>query len=196
MTRSAIIACMLLSIYSGCTQLQDPPVKGGDKMTQEQMAVYSGLLESISSTRISNLANKTIPFDPGDIQVKVCVKELNLEDFPRSTHKLQLFPAEFSKRRGLTLVDRTKQLEILDDKQPDSKHAQNDSSDPQHSTTAPSESFMEVSEIVFDKTHEHAVVRIDIFVCGSHCRTSQTLVLEKASDKWKVRGRPCKMTVD
>ena len=46
--------------------------------------------------------------------------------------------------------------------------------------------MLSLSEIVFDRTHHHAVVSY-AFVCGGLCGNGSTLILEKDGDSWKVK---------
>lgn len=45
--------------------------------------------------------------------------------------------------------------------------------------------LFKLSEIIFDKTHHHAIVSYS-FVCGMLCGDGGVLVLEKHGDKWTV----------
>ena len=67
----------------------------------------------------------------------------------------------------------------------------------EHDGTKPvqASSFLVLSEVAFDKTHQYAVLNY-VFVCGTQCKTSQTFVMERVGAQWKVKGRPCTMTVN
>jgi hypothetical protein len=47
-----------------------------------------------------------------------------------------------------------------------------------------------VSEIAFDKEHQHALVSYG-FYCGSLCGNGATVIFEKVGDVWKKTDRMC-----
>jgi len=50
-----------------------------------------------------------------------------------------------------------------------------------------------LSEIAFDAKHQFAVLK-HLLVCGQHCVSGATLVMEKAEGKWTTSSRrPCAM---
>jgi hypothetical protein len=56
--------------------------------------------------------------------------------------------------------------------------------------------FLVLSEIVFDVKHQFALLKY-LVVCGHHCDSGATLIMEKIDGHWAASSRrPCAMFVN
>jgi hypothetical protein len=76
-----------------------------------------------------------------------------------------------------------------------SVHAQTSNGTIVGSVTGSELNFLVLSEIAFDKKHQFAVVKY-LLMCGEHCASGVTLVMEKVDGKWTESSRrPCALLI-
>lgn len=194
LARVAMSFLLATAVASGCHSQQDV-IRSDSPLTEDQFAVYSGFFNNFSSLHVKNLANRTSRLDLSDVkESSPCLQGLELENLPDSRRTTHPFSMEITKGRDLRLVDAFQQAKIMEQEEK-SDTAQTGSS--KHDDTRPVQAsgFLVLSEIAFDKTHQYAVLKY-VLVCGTHCKTSQTFVMERVGAQWKVKGRPCTMTAN
>ena len=166
---------------------QSQPARDPSAPSEEQLNVYRAFLDKIGPVlHIKNVADVTIPFDfKGFPEGRPCLKGVELESPPnylRTTHKLG---AEIIKGREIKLVDRHEQLQRLREK--------GDALGTGSKQAAPDEAksslnFLIFSEVAFDIGHRFAVLKY-LWVCGEHCDSGETLVIEKIDGRWTLKPR-------
>lgn len=178
--------------YAALTQ----QVRGTAALTEEQLSVYRGFLERLGPTlRIKNLANGTIPFDfNGFPKGRPCLKGIELEDSSEPLRSVHAFGPEIAQGGALRLVDTHKQLDLF--RKQEERETTPKQKDQDTANANDPLKFVIFSEIAFDTAHQFAVLKY-ILVCGSHCDSGGTLVMEKAQGRWVPRrGLACAMFVN
>jgi len=187
----ALVSCALSSFLFGCLS-QKSVTQPVAVLTEEQMAVYRGFLEALSATGFKNLSTSTIALEPSDLKPSSpCLQGLKLENpSGTGTSSHQLGP-EIVRGLKLELVDSRQQAALIESADNAARQPAGESRE-RTPSAALEHGFLVLSEIGFDKAHQFAVLKYN-FVCGTHCLTSQTYVLAKTDDGWKLKGRPCAM---
>lgn len=180
---------VVVILVSGC-RAQNKPVLSREPFSEGQLSVYRGLLDMLSAFHYKNLSTVSVPFDfTGFPETRPCLIGIELENISEAMRTIHTFGPEITKGRDLRLVDRHEQIKLLE---------QRDVSPtvPKEKLTAGSQqtssdlNFLVLSEIVFDKRHQFAVVKY-LFRCGEHCGGGATRVMEKVDGKWVASsGRP------
>lgn len=161
-------------------------------LTDEQLNVYGGFLDKFVGLHIKNLSSFTMPLDfNGFPKGRPCLSGMELENSPDVLNTSHTFGPEITKGRELNLVDPVEQTELL--KQRDMASA----NQPKRAGQSGDDlNFLILSEIAFDTTHRFAVVKY-LRVCGEHCDSGATLVMEKVDGHWTTSSRrPCAMFVN
>lgn len=152
-------------------------------LTEDQLSVYRGFLEKFEALHIKNLSKITVPLDfYGFPEGRPCLSGIELEtsDALKSAHA---FGPEITKGRELNLVDPGEQTRLLEERAKQSKQSRQTGNDDLN--------FLVFSEIAFDRTHQYAVLKY-LLVCGKHCDSGQTLVMERIQGHWTTSSRrPC-----
>jgi hypothetical protein len=163
------------------------PVLSRSPLTEEQLNVYRGFLDTLSQPlHIKNLANLTIPFDfKGFPESRPCLKGIELENLSESGRLTHEFGPEILKGRELRLVDRHKQLQLFR-KQSAGSANQSKQGTRNAAEAGEDEKFVIFSEIPFDTKRQLALVKY-ILVCGEHCDSGGTLVMERVGGRWAPR---------
>lgn len=159
-----------------------------ESLDAERLSIYRAVIGSWENHGhgMVRLSNQTYPLDVGDCETK----DLDLENAdPLVVHRFHKPDLSKLGRDNLSLVDPVKQL---------SKVAKND---PQKTTRAGKSvdealrnsfavEMTSVSEIRFDRKHEHAVVTWR-FVCGTVCGSGAGAVMEKEDGEWRFSEHGC-----
>jgi hypothetical protein len=166
-TTASIAAAIALTL--GCWS-QDKPVLQLSRLSEDQVEVYRAFLDRFSSLHFRNLASQTIPFDfEGFPEGRPCLNGIKLDNPSESLRTPHTLGPEITKGKELRLIY-----------------------PPQHSSSS---QYVALSEIAFDTSRQFAVLKY-LFVCGQHCLSGATLVMEKMHGKWSVSSRrPCAMFV-
>jgi hypothetical protein len=146
--------------------------------------VYQGFLDKLGAPlHIKNLASLTVPFDfKGFPEGRPCLKGIELGNLPEALQSTHEFGPEILKGRELNLVDRHKQLRLFRNRDAGSAKQAT-----QNATGAKDDvNFVIFSEIAFDSKHQFAVLKY-ILVCGEHCDSGATLVMEIVGGRWAPR---------
>src|SRR5882672_10797256 len=100
-------------LVSGC-RAQDKPVLSRSPFSEEQLSVYRGLLDTLSTLHPRNLSTVTIPFDfTGFPETRPCLNGIELENISEALRTTHTFGPEITKGRDLKLVDRHEQMKLL-----------------------------------------------------------------------------------
>lgn len=181
-------------LVSGCRP-QDKPVVSRSPLSEEQLSVYRGFLDKFSFLHFRNLASVTIPFDfKGFPEGRPCLRGIELENLSESLRTAHTFGPEITKGRDLRLVDPLEQGKLLQQRDA-SSGTQKEKLTAQDQEIGSELNFLVLSEIAFDTKHQFAVLKY-LLVCGQHCVSGTTLVMEKVDGKWTASSRrPCAMFV-
>lgn len=161
-------------------------------LTEEQLSVYRGFLDKFSALHIKNLSKITVPLDfDGFPAGRPCLTGIELESLSESPNTAHVFGPEITKGRELSLVDPLEQTKLLQ------QASGNQAKESQNGQKKGSElNFLFFSEIAFDAKHQFAVLKY-LLVCGEHCDSGETLVMEKVNGRWTTSSRrPCAMFVN
>jgi hypothetical protein len=176
-------------VFTLACEAQTQPANRPSSLTEEQLKVYRSWLDIVGvRLHIKNLANVTVPFDfKGFPEGRPCLKGIELESpskYLRTTHQ---FGAEIAKGRELNLVDRHEQLQLF--RKGDEASGNRPNQAAQDRAEAKNElNFLIFSEIAFDTGHRFAVLK-HILVCGEHCDSGTTMVMEKVDGRWTAKPR-------
>jgi hypothetical protein len=182
---------VLLVLASACG-VQSKLVYSGPPLTEEQLSVYRGFLDKFGALHIKNLSKITVPLDfKGFPEGRPCLTGIEFENpsnAPKTTH---VFGPEITKGRELSLVDPLEQTKLL------KPHNTASANQPKQAARSGNDlNFLIFSEIAFDTKHEFAVVKY-LLICGEHCDSGATLVMEKVDGRWTTGSRrPCAMFVN
>ena len=181
---ASAIAALILAL---ACEAQTKPVLSRLPLTEEQLNVYRGWLDGLQPPlHIKNIANLTVPFDfKGFPEGRPCLKGIELENLSEALLSTHEFGPEILKGRELNLVDRHRQLQLFQKR--DAGSANQPKQATQNATEAKDDvNFVIFSEIAFDTKHQFAVLKF-ILVCGEHCDTGATRVMEKVGGRWAPR---------
>jgi hypothetical protein len=182
---------LVLLVLALACRGQSKPVYSG-ALTDEQLNVYRGFLDKFNALHIKNLSKITVPLDfNGFPEGRPCLSGIELENPSDALRTAHVFGPEITSGREFNLVDPLEQTKLL--KQRDAASAN------QAKQAAPSENdinFLVFSEVAFDTKHRFAVVKY-LLVCGEHCGSGATLVMERIDGRWTTGSRrPCAMFVN
>lgn len=165
--------------------MQDKPVASRSPLTEEQLSVYRGFLDKFSSLHFRNLANSTVPFDfAGFPEGRPCLRGIGLENISTALRPTHIFGSEITKGLDLRLVDPLEQGKVLQQRDAlSSNQKEKVSEDGQRANSG--SNYLVLSEIAFDTKHQFAVLKY-LLVCGQHCVSGATLVMEKAASSGSV----------
>ena len=193
--RGTILRFLMAGILVSECRAQDKPVLSRSPLSEEQLSVYRGFLNKFSFLHFRNLSSVTVPFDfKGFPDSRPCLDGIELENVAESLRTAHRFEPEIAEGRELKLVNPLEQSKLLQQRDA-SPNIQRERMTPEAQHSGPELNFLVLSEIVFDKKHQFAVLKY-LLVCGEHCATGQTLVMEKVDGKWTASSRrPCAMLV-
>jgi hypothetical protein len=171
---------------------QSKPVYSSPPLTEEQLSVYRGFLDKFGALHIKNLSKITSPLDfNGFPEGRPCLTGIELENPSDALKTTHAFGPEITKGRELNLVDPLEQTKLL--KQRDVASASQPKRTGQNGDDL---NFLIFSEIAFNTKHTFAVVKY-LLVCGEHCDSGATLVMEKVDARWTTSSRrPCAVFVN
>ncbi len=184
-----VLVLLVLALVCGA---QSKPVYSSPPLTEEQLSVYRGFLDKFGALHIKNLSKITLPLDfKGFPEGRPCLTGIELENPSDALKTAHAFGPEITKGRELNLVDPLEQTKLL--KQRDTASA----NQPKQAAQSGNDlNFLIFSEIAFGTKHEFAVVKY-LLVCGEHCDSGATLVMEKVDGRWTTSSRrPCAMFID
>ena len=187
--RISVLVLLVLPLACGA---QSKPDYSGPPLTEEQLSVYRGFLDEFSALHVKNLSKLTLPLDfNGFPEGRPCLTGIELEKSPDALKIAHVFGPEITNGRELKLVDPLEQTKLL--KQRDTSSA----NQPKQAAQSGNDlNFLIFSEIAFDTKHRFAVVKY-LLVCGEHCDSGATLVMEKVDGHWTTSSRrPCAQFVN
>lgn len=167
------------------------PVVSGQPLTAEQVAVYKVVLHGWMDKEVStvNLSVQTVPFPTsGAFDAGDCGKDLELEPVaPEVVHRFRARDLPQLGPDKIVLVDPEQQRREVHENDPGKTVGEGKSiEDAVRNGFA--HGLVTLSEIRFDKGHNHAIVSYGFF-CGSLCGNGGTVVLEKIDGVWQRKSR-------
>ena len=191
------LICVGLNLILGPLAVAAPqdeapkPKVSNQLLTTEQVAVYRALIEDYSNGTNSplNIAERTYPLDESD---KACLKG-SLKRSESSVPIIHQIDSTLLVNRKFVLVDPDQQAELIKKNDPQKilmNHTdENKVPSPTELDNSVNRAFatglFTLSEILFDKKHQRAVVAYS-FACGMLCGHGSTLVLRRVGSGWKV----------
>ena len=168
--RIAMAFGVFISFAVGCSA-QSRPARSSLPLDEARLKVYRAYLDILGPVlHVKNLADRTVLLDfRGFPSTRPCLKGIELENLSDETHG---FNPDTAKKWALDLVDRHEQLKLIASKD----------------KPGPELNFLIFSEITFDRKHQFAVLRY-LVVCGAHCDSGATRVMEKINERWVVSSR-------
>lgn len=160
-------------------------------LTAEQLAIYRTVLKHYLSGEGGelNLSIRTVPIETeGPFAGHDCSQKLDME--PMQANVVHSFKLADLTRLGvstLRLVDPDQQGREVKKNDPGKAIREGISVDDAVKNGF-AHALFSLSEIWFDKKHEHAVVSYS-FWCGSLCGNGGTLVLVRKEDRWSVKAQ-------
>lgn len=191
------LTLLFMALALGVNHAKQPkPRLSKDPLTPEQVAIYRAVLAQYvgkDSSAALNIANRTEPFGshlPGGEDE--CSKGLPMETVTQPPIVHDLSPA-VALGPNMVLVDPKRQAKLVRKNDPDNLlHQHKAISDSElHDSVAQafSTGLFTFSEILFDKSHEHALLSYS-FWCGGLCGHGKTLMMKKSEGKW-ITDREC-----
>ena len=189
-----LVAVMFIFLTTG---MSDPkPTISKAPLTADEVQIYRVVLDSYvageKSSWALNIANVTDPLDGAEAKAGGCFRGLELDgskidDAATIVHHIDTnsFPG-----RNVRVVDPREQLKTVEKNDPQTTIFKEGKPVDAAVKGAFETGLFSFSEIVFDKSHAHAVVSYG-FYCGGLCGHGRTLVLEKNKDGWKIKNREC-----
>jgi len=188
---------LLMGFLLGFTILanadEPKPILSTTPLTAEQIAVYQAFLNSYSngseSSRL-NLSNRTYSLDLSeDLGAGGCLKGIEFDKIEHSKSIFHNFDPKNPLAKNITLVDPDEQRKVIRQNDPsrtmrEGKSVRNAVED------AFSTGLLSLSEVVFDKTHQFAVMSFG-FRCGGLCGHGGTIIFQNSDGHWKRTKRQC-----
>jgi hypothetical protein len=185
----ALAAFFVVIVLASPPKAQQQPASSASRLSAEQIAVYHGFLRKFSSAlHFRNLSNVTVTFDfKGFPEGRPCLRGIELENDSEPFQTTHALPREITKGMDIRLVDTVQKRELLQQRDALSKDKNEPALDDRRAHT----NVLVLSEIVFDTDNQFALVKY-LLLCGEHCLSGATLVMEKVDDEWIVSSRrPC-----
>jgi hypothetical protein len=193
LSRCAPIAlCLALFAFACAADAQDGAklAVSLNPLTAEELAVYNAVLAGWISkdTPVVNLADRTVPLggaDPAGGGAPGCGKGLDLELLsPTLVHEFHVGDVAKLGSAKIVLVNSKRGDQDVKENDP-WKSIQKGRSVEDSVRNGFAHGLFTLSEIQFDKKHEHAIVSYS-FVCGGLCGNGATVILEKSNGGWRV----------
>jgi hypothetical protein len=187
----AALVLVLTGLAAAQEAVESKPKVSDQPLTAEQLAVYRTVLHGWMENEVSaiNLSVQTIPFPiSGAFDAGDCGKDLNLEPVvPGVVHRFR--PADLPQFGSdkIGLVEPERQRNEVAENDPGKTIGEGRSiEDAVRNGFA--HGLVTVSEIRFDKEHQHAIVSYSFF-CGSLCGNGGTVILEKVEGAWRRKSQ-------
>jgi len=173
----------------GLASDEKKPIVSDKPLSAEQLAIYRAVLKRFLSDDSGglNLSIQTVPVETeGPFAGHDCVKGLDME--PVQPNIVHAFKNDDLSRLGvssLRLVDPDQQGKEVKKNDPGKTIRKGVSVDDAVKNGF-AHALFSLSEISFDKKHEHAIVSYS-FWCGSLCGNGGSLVLVRKGEKWSFQ---------
>ena len=179
--RSSVILFIAVAV-SGCRSNEMPVPQAAPQtassdaaLTDEQVGVYADFIDSFMKTKFRSLSRRTFPLNlSGIAKDAACLQGLDLERPAASGDAGHLLGAEAVRGTSIRLLNADEEFAALKERDADAaSHSDEPRRDTARLTSDPG--ILALSEIVFDKTHQFAVIKY-VFLCGTHCNSGAILV--------------------
>ena len=198
LTVRGLVLVLALVVTGSPQSMEDAsPNLSKDPLTADQIAIYRTFLAyfAVGSTPL-HLINKTVALplpDPSeseddDPEIDPCLKGLTLVNRKEAATLVHMLDRSLAIKGRVVLVD------------PDSQEGQIKADDPsktmdqgktsEAAKPASATGFMELSEILFDRSHRGALM-IASFSCGHTCGFVAVFRFKKTRHQWKMFKEPC-----
>jgi len=198
--RNVFLIALAWLALTGVSKVQVEPklAVSNEPLSAEQIAIYRVVLADYrkGTHEALNLADRTEPLQRSEGSSDLgCISGITRTD-PRPPSLVHRITAPSELGPKLVLVDPDRQQGEINKNDPQNlvKRAIDDHervTDKQLGDSikkAFEVGVFTLSEIAFDKGHQHAIVAYS-FVCGGLCGNGNTLLLKKVGRKWKVTKR-------
>jgi hypothetical protein len=193
--------CKLLFLVIGFTGVASyQPFAGASQpnsrqLSSEQAQVYSDFLDRFSKVNFKFMSNRTFSFDLSNVKKDAaCLKGLQFERTEESSTTVHLLDAKILRGRSVPIIGDQEESAILKRRDVEmASHKADSKTEP--SGTATDVGVLALSELVFDKSRQFAVLRY-ILLCGTHCNSGAILVLEKIESHWTPVRHACSVTMN
>lgn len=183
---TSVFVLLVLALACGA---QSSAVYSSLPLTEERLSVYRGFLDKFSALHIKNLSQITLPLDfNGFPKGRPCLTGIDLENASDAFTTTHAIGREITSGRELNLVDPLEQTKLLEQRDIASANQ------PKQALQSGNDlNFLVFSEVAFDTKHKFAVVKY-LLVCGEHCDSGATIVMESIDGRWTTSSRrPCAM---
>jgi len=186
-----ILVVLLVTTFAAIAD--DKPTLSRSPMTSDQIEVYRAFLTSYTKGGKSphfNLAKHTSTLDlsneKGDGE---CLKGIDLDNTTHPESVIHEFDPKTTLRENITIVDPEEQNKAVKENDPN-RTMRTGTPVNRAVKNAFAAGLLTLSEVAFDKAHQHAVMRFS-FVCGALCGHGATLLFQKRNGQWKELKRDC-----
>ena len=171
----------------------DKPRLSESPMTFDQIEVYRVFLSSYTNGSKAphlNLAKRTSGLELSkEMSEGGCLKGINLDASAYPDSVVHKFDSKTPLGENITIVDPEEQYKAVKENDP-GRTMRHGTPVNRAVANAFAVGLLTLSEVAFDKTHQHAVMSFS-FVCGGLCSHGATLVFEKRNGHWRELKRDC-----
>lgn len=186
----AILVFLVLSLLVAVchSKSRDKPVKNKDPLSADEIAIYRVVLQQNApeGSEYLNVSARTYPFDPPSGE---CLKGIELQNSINVSRSFHDLTPNVLSGKNMKLVNPGDQAKIVRENDP-SKTIRKGKPVQSAVEKAFSTALFSLSEIAFDKEHNHAVMSYSVW-CGSLCGHGYTLIFEKVGNNWRKTDRIC-----
>jgi hypothetical protein len=162
--------------------------RNGSSLSSERVQVYADLIDSFTRTGLKLLSSKTFPLNLSVVaNDAVCLQGVHLESTDESAEATHLLGAEVLRGRSIRIISKEDESAALKQQQNKDGATSRTNSSGNGSTKPTDPGILALSEIIFDTTHQFAVIKY-VFPCGPHCNSGAIVVLEKCGTGGQQRG--------
>lgn len=189
--RLVILGTLLITTLAATAD--DKPTLSQSPMTSDQIEVYRAFLTSYTNGGRSphfNLAKHTSTLDLSNEKGDGgCLKGIDLDDTIHPGSVIHEFDPKTTLRENITIVDPEEQDKAIKENDP-SRTMRTGTPVDRAVKDAFASGLLTLSEVAFDKTHQHAVMRFS-FGCGRRCGHGATLLFQKRNGQWRELKQDC-----
>lgn len=192
--RKLVLSAVWVIAISVFPSLAAAHSNGSSSLTPEQVQVYADFIDSFSQTGFRVLLNRTFSLSLSVVaKDAACLQGVHLETVGKSGEGGHLLGPEVLRNHSIRIIREQDESAAL--KQQDTSSATRGTDSGRNGSGTPRDpGILALSEIIFDPTHQFAVIKY-VFLCGPHCNSGAILVLEKVGDRWSAKRRPCNGSV-
>jgi len=174
---------------------REKPIRNTTPLSPDEVAIYRAVLQRwVANDRSSlNVSARTFPLEEASPSSCIleceCLNGMQVESLLNAFHSFHNLTPNVLPDKNVKLVDAREQAVIVANNDPGKTIGKGNSVE-NAVRDAFATGLFSVSEIAFDREHQHALVSYS-FWCGSLCGNGATLVFEKVDGEWKSTDRMC-----